>query len=113
MHLRAAVLQKPGGKKPAPLTITPAEINAVEDRRQRRGTDASRKNAAPAANSKKIPKPRAPSFFLAHADPDDRPALQRPSRRGPAAVESERNRQRAKDHSESEERLDQQANLWR
>ena len=47
-------------------------------------------------------------MLLAQADPDDAGTFQRPGRGSPAAIESKRNGQRAKDDTEREKGFDEQ-----
>src|SRR5688572_33409548 len=83
-QLRAVALQIPGGKQPGDADQHTAEINAVQDRRQRARSSGVESERNPRGKLQENTEAARAELFLAHADPDNGRALQRPGGGGPA-----------------------------
>jgi hypothetical protein len=105
-------LEIPGAKQAGDTDKNAAEKNAIENWPYRAGRGDAKEEGHPGGKLQKDREAAREDFILAHADPNDRSAFQCPRGGSPTPVERQRNRQRAEDNAESEERFNEQVNIF-
>src|SRR5688500_15238551 len=104
-HTRALAPEIPGAKQARDANKNAANINTIESRPDGARCGGANEASDTGGKLQEDTESAGSHLTLAHADPYNRRAFHGPCSGGPAAIERERNRQRAENDAQSEKRF--------